>query len=101
MKIMSLGITTKINGIKHELILDDPEMEIIIDKIIKFLNDERYDIRPGREYNSYIEIICDFCDDNKIVKTMKFQKFINGLNLKMDYIYGFQLGLWKHKCDVI
>jgi len=92
---MNLGVFTKINGVKHELILDDPEMEIIIDKIIKFLNDERYDVMPGREYNSYIEVHCDFSDEYKIVKTLKFEKFLNGLDLKMDYISCCVIGLWK------
>jgi alkylated DNA repair dioxygenase AlkB len=79
----------------------DIEMETTIDKIIKFLNDERYGVRTGSEHNSYIEIICDFSDDNKIIKTWEFLKFIDGLNLKMDYIYGWKIGLWKDPAKYI
>jgi len=92
---MNLGISTKINGIKCELVLDDIEMETIINKIAKFINNKNYVVRPGREYNSYIEITCDFCDEDKITKTIEFQEFVVNLGLKMDYIYGWLIGLWK------
>ncbi len=92
---MNLGISTKINGIKCELVLDDIEMETIINKIAKFINNKNYVVRPGREYNSYIEVTSDFCDDNKIIYTMEFQKFIDNLGLKQDCIYSWLTGLWK------